>query len=227
MIEPVVDPTLPEAILAAIEAQMVEMHVSFPGRVQSFTASRQRADIQPLVKREYANEDGSRAVELMPVLADVPVRFDGSGDYGMTYPLAVGDTVLVICCSCSIDQWLTNGGIVDPQCDRHHNISDAIAFAGLRDNKSAIANFSTNALVLRSPTSILLGSSSASDPVVRKSDLMDFMAALNAAVIACTSSNPIAAPALAALQTALGALTAPAPNAGGVWPVVPSKVKAF
>jgi hypothetical protein len=70
--------------------------------------------------------------ESLPVITDVPVVFPGAGDYSVTFPIAKGDTVLLIFAEGSLDQWLTKGGEVDPQDDRRFSLTDAIAIPSLR-----------------------------------------------------------------------------------------------
>lgn len=168
--------TLEELLLAAQDAALAGVWAALPGIVQSYNASEQTADIQPAVMNGYTDEAGNRAPETLPVIPRVPVVFPGAGSYSITWPLAVGDTVLLVFSSRSIDTYLSQGGVVDPRDDRRHSLSDAVAIPGLRTYKAPIASAtaSADALVLAAP-SLLLGGADASDPVVRKSDLDAFI----------------------------------------------------
>lgn len=172
--------TLEELLLTAQDASLAGLWSALPGIVQSYNASEQTADIQPAVMNGYTDEGGERATETLPVIPRVPVVFPGAGSYSITWPLAKGDTVLLVFSSRSIDTYLSQGGVVDPRDDRRHSLSDAVAIPGLRTYKSPIASAtaSADALVLAAPT-LLLGGADASDPVARKSDLSAVVTALN------------------------------------------------
>lgn len=126
-------PELAEVLRAALDSRLGTLHVALPGRVESYDAAKRRADVQPLVRQGYVDEAGARVVERLPVIADVPVVFPGSGGVRVTWPVNRGDTVLLIFCSASIDKWLAVGGDVDPLDDRRHTLSDAVAIPGLMD----------------------------------------------------------------------------------------------
>ncbi len=104
---------------------------ALPGRVQSFDGSKQAADIEPLVHDTWEAEDGTSQTGSLPVIPSVPVCFPGSGGWRVTFPVSKGDTGLLVFCSRSIDRWLSEGGSVDPQDDRTHDLSDAVFIPGL------------------------------------------------------------------------------------------------
>ena len=224
MREPLSTPRLADAIMTLIEAGLATVNVSMPGRVESYDASTQQVDVQPLVKRAYPDEQSARQTETLPIICNVPVRFEGSGDSASTYPISVGDTGLIVFCHCSIDRWLTTGGVVDPQDDRRHHLSDAVFLPGVRDYAHALSNVPTDAYCIRSPKKVQIGSPDASAGALTVSDGVDFMAALTQAIAA----NP-GVGELAALKTALQALAMPGlsdpTRAGKSWPVGSGKVK--
>lgn len=168
--------TLEELLLAAQDTALAGVWTALPGVVQAYNASEQTVDVQPAVMNGYTDESGDRATETLPVIPRVPVVFPGAGVYSITWPLAVGDTVLLVFSSRSIDTYLAQGGVADPRDDRRHSLSDAVAIPGLRTYKAPIASAtaSASALVLAAPQ-VLLGGADANDPVVRKSDLDAFI----------------------------------------------------
>ena len=121
---------------------------ALPGRVQSFDGSKQSADIEPLIHDTWEAEDGTNQTGPLPVIPSVPVCFPGSGAFRVTFPVAKGDTGLLIFCSRSIDRWLSEGGSVDPQDDRTHDLSDAIFIPGLRDFGHPIDPFKSDRMTL-------------------------------------------------------------------------------
>ncbi len=109
------------------------MWTALPGRVQSFDSTKQAADIEPLIHDTWEGEDGTNQTGPLPVIPSVPVCFPGSGGWRVTFPVSKGDTGLLIFCARSIDRWLSEGGSVDPQDDRTHDLSDAVFIPGLND----------------------------------------------------------------------------------------------
>jgi hypothetical protein len=220
---------LADLILSAIEAALLKVFTSRPGRVVSYDATRQTADVQATVRSAYTSEVGDRVSEALPLFRSVPVMFFGGGPYRTTYPVTAGDTCLVLFSDCSNDRWLAQGGTdVDPGDDRHHCLSDGVAIVGLRDFKHSLKNAPTDrmsighdqgATVEIHPNEVRLGSNAATNDVVVQSALDGFMSALSSAITTLGASP--AGPALTALRTALQAL-----NASAGWKAGTSKVKA-
>jgi len=119
--------SLSEPIRRALRKAASEMHVALPARVERYDHTAQRAEVLPLLRRQYADGD----VESMPVLPDVPVVWPRSGGAQMTMPVNKGDTVLLVFSDRSIDRWLAQGGEVAPDDPRQHDVSDAVAIPGL------------------------------------------------------------------------------------------------
>lgn len=188
-------PTLATVLRAAVKAQLSQARVALPARVESYDASTQQATVQPLIYEGYQDETGERQAERLPVVTGVPVVFPGSGGFRVTFPVAVGDTVLLVFASSSIDRWLALGGEVDPIDDRRHNISDAIAIPGLHSFASPLANAPTSTMSLGndnggptieiSATDIQVGGSS---PLVLRSE---FLSHTHATAGTGTPSPPI------------------------------------
>ena len=114
----------PEILQSLRESIASAIHCALPGRVVSFDASTQTADIQPMVRRR--GEDG--IVYTMPVLNQVPVFLPaGSG-----FTVSPGDACLLIFADCCIDGWYETGEASLPMSGRAHDLSDAFAFVGFR-----------------------------------------------------------------------------------------------
>jgi hypothetical protein len=126
-------PTLLQALAGAIDGKLAGVRVSLPARVTSYDAGTCKVSAQPLIRDAYIDEDGERATELPPIVNEVPVMFPGSGGVRFKFPIAVGDTVLLVFASSSLDRWLVRGGEVDPVHDHHHTLTDAVAIPGLQD----------------------------------------------------------------------------------------------
>ena len=93
------------------------LQCALPGKILSFDAETQTAEIQPAVKL------GSLTY---PPLSGVPVF--------MPVPFEVnpGDACLVIFADIDIDAWLSSGEAEEPLSARKHSLSDGFAFVGFR-----------------------------------------------------------------------------------------------
>jgi len=143
-------PSLAEGIRAAIETRLQSLHTALPGRIESYNAATQTANIKPMVKRRVATSDGRELLESLPVISDVPIMFPRCGQFFVTLPLAAGDFVLLVFCERSIDNYAagTPGLEADPDDFRMHDLTDAVAFPGFFPTGSALPGASTERLVV-------------------------------------------------------------------------------
>jgi hypothetical protein len=206
-------PTLAVVLGLAIAGALDDVRVALPARVVSYDRAKQRASVQPLVKDGYFDSSGVRQVASLPILTDVPVMFQGSGDYWQTFPLSPGDTVMLVFASSSIDRWKSSGGEVDPADDRHHSLGDAVVWAGVRDFAHPIAGVPDAAMVINVPTELRLGAPDASE-------LVAWQSALTALKTVFEDWTPVATDGGAALKVALTTLIS------GGWPKGATKIKA-
>lgn len=182
-------PSLAAVIRRALDARLVDVHTAVPAEVLEYDAATQKVTAQPLLRRAYWDESGERIAEKLAPIPGVPVAFPGSGGFRVTFPVVVGDTVLLVFSEASLDKWLSHGGDVDPVDDARHELSDAIAIPGLRDFGHALGDAPTNRMSMgydSGPTieidesEVRLGSNGANDPVALKSDLDALKTWLNA-----------------------------------------------
>lgn len=142
----------------AVRAQLLEMRVSLPGRVEKYDPATQKAEVKPLLKRKYFNDLGDEIIKEMSVIPDVPVQFPGSSvDAFLSFPIIAGETLgRIEFMDRSMELWLAgNGAIVDPADDRIHNIADAVFIPGLRPFGSPLAGVSTDCVVLKNGNLII------------------------------------------------------------------------
>jgi hypothetical protein len=207
-------PGLAEVIRFAIQRQLSSLRFSMPARIESYDATKQSVSVQPLIKQAYEDEEGERQVERLPVISNVPVCFPRAGGYRVTFPVAVGDTCLLVFSDASLDIWLSQGGEVDPLDDRRNALSDAIAILGLYDFGAALTDAPTDCMTLGADngpqiyidqSGIKIGSSTPAD--------------LEAAALGDSIASH-----LASLRTWLNALTLPVAGATAGPPAVPSPV---
>lgn len=197
-------PTLAEALRSVLDTRLSGVRVMLPGIVQSYDASRQRADVLPAVHDAYLDESGERQTERLPVVTEVPVIFPGASGGSLTFPLSRGDEVALVFSSSSLDRWLARGGVVDPEDDRHHTVTDAIAIPGLRHAPLPAAAVGDGAVL--AGDLVQLGSCLAVDGVLLGDTFLDalsqFMTALAGAVSGIPTGGAAAGSAITTAQNA-------------------------
>jgi hypothetical protein len=149
-------PSLGEWFNGAAEILKGKIRGAMPGRVESYDAATQRADVKPLLQALQRNADGSTTSVSLTVVPNVPVMMPQGGGRQIKLPVANGDVVLLVFCDRSLDKWKSKGGEVDPVDLRQHHLSDAIAIAGVRDPTSG-ASAPTADIEVRADGTVLLG----------------------------------------------------------------------
>lgn len=134
-----------------LDARLMDLHTALPGRVQSYDAATQTADIEPMIKRGVptGGEEDEVALETLPVLPSVPVLFPSGGQCFVTFPLAVGDPVLLVFCERDTSQFRGTGAVSDPGVPTMHGLSGAVAIpCAFGPRSAAMSGVSTTDLVL-------------------------------------------------------------------------------
>lgn len=119
--------SMTDAIRQSILYQLGNIHTALPASVISYDYSVQKASVQPLLNKVWA--DGT--VTPMPILENVPVIFPRAGGASLTFPVVNGDTCLLVFIERSTDLWRTQGGQVSPDDPRKFDLSDGVALMGL------------------------------------------------------------------------------------------------
>lgn len=157
-------PSWAEIIRAAMEARIAELHTGLPAYVVTFYADKQQADVRPHLFRSVLDDDGVPRLIDPPLIRSVPVVFEAGGGWCLTYPLVRGDVVHLAFAERSLDKWSESAPTqwVDPLDTRKHDLSDAIAFPGLRQTRNPLPVHATD---------LRIGRSDGSDPgIVLKPD---------------------------------------------------------
>jgi len=136
--------TLQDLLARFRESMVADLHTALPGKIVKYDESTQKADVQPLIKERYTDESGAQQSRELPVIPSVPVQFPGAGGYRITFPVAVGDTGLIMFAEASLDKWLVSGGTVNPADERRHDLTDAVFLPGLRDFGHALTSAPTD-----------------------------------------------------------------------------------
>lgn len=119
--------TITDALRQAIQFQLYDLHTALPGVIVSYDYTKQKAEVQPTLKKSYL--DGTTLD--LPILSNVPVIFPKAGGAGLTFPVVQGDTCLLLFIERSTDLWKSVGGNVAPNDPRKFDLSDAVAIMGL------------------------------------------------------------------------------------------------
>lgn len=141
-------PTLPEVLNALRDGIFRDLHVAMPGRVESFDAVTNTADVQPMVREIAEGPDGAPVPRALGILTGVPVMFPGGGGLRITFPIAQGDMVLLVFTDRSIDAFLNQGTESAPVDQRRHALPDAVAYPGLRPSPTAWTNIEAGVVTI-------------------------------------------------------------------------------
>lgn len=164
-------PTERDILDAREENLRLDLETAFPARVQSYDPDAQTADLVPLIRRQVPQGDDSYAMEALPVLPSVPVCFPRVGTWFLSFPVAQGDTGIVVVCSGAIGHWrVGDGDVSDPGDLRRHHPSHAIFLPmGLVPRSRALAKTGAAGATPppdSQPTGLVLGSDNANGPRV-------------------------------------------------------------
>lgn len=122
----------------ALEGHQAQMWTALPGIVTAFDPDAMTVSVQPAVQGSVRDENGNSKNVQMPLLVDVPVVFMCGGGFSLTYPIRVGDEVLVVFASRCIDAWWQGGQSAPPPDSRMHDLSDGFAIVGPRSQATKL-----------------------------------------------------------------------------------------
>lgn len=132
--------SLVEIVNAGIGAALDGVYVARPGRVTAYDALTNTAVVKPMVKRAvYDVDDDERSFEELPEIPFVPIVFPRCGEFVVTLPVVVGDTVLLIFSDVSMGEWRESGQISEPVDARRHSIGWPSAIPGLFADSSPMS----------------------------------------------------------------------------------------
>lgn len=140
------------ALREAFDGLRAGVWTALPGIIESFSSSASApptCSVQPAIKANVRNVDGSIASVALPLLVDCPVQFPSGGNCTLTFPVKQGDECLVVFASRCIDGWWQAGGVQEQAELRMHDLSDGFVLLGFRSTPRALAGVSTVATQLR------------------------------------------------------------------------------
>lgn len=172
--------SLPEVFDAFRSSIMRDLRVALPARVETYDADKQKASVQPLLRSPFATETGEAKHERLPMVNEVPVQWQSGGGAFLTFPLAKGDTGLLVFTDLSLDEWLQHGGEVEPMDPRAHHLSDGVFIPGLYPFGMPRQGTSSSHVVLHVPagTELHLGEANPTDFVAMAQKVLDRLNAI-------------------------------------------------
>lgn len=127
---------LTDALREFFRADLADnLHTALPGRIESYDKDEVRAEVTPMVGKNYVVDGPTNYKSIV----SVPVLFPRSADAHITFPLKQGDGVLLIFSERSIEEWLNSSVKLEdsgpeqkvPSNARKFSLTDAIAIPGL------------------------------------------------------------------------------------------------
>ena len=143
------------AMIAYGEGLQAGIWTAMPGIIQSFNATQKTCVVQPAIKAQVLDAEGTTSWVALPLLLDCPVQFPSGGGLTLTFPLALNDECLVIFASRCIDAWWQSGGIQVQAELRMHDLSDGFVIPGVSSLVNVPASIATDAAELRNTAGTL------------------------------------------------------------------------
>lgn len=155
IIQPTLQTPVPPSLQAMIDLIMVETKKSINcakvGVVQAWDAADNTVTVKVAFQQVTSvMPDGSKTLSEYPLLLKVPVCFPSGGGFTLTFPIAAGDECLVVFNDRQLDSWFVNGAGLPPETPRLHDLSDGIAFVGIRSTPRALPAINATGAQLRS-----------------------------------------------------------------------------
>lgn len=130
-----------------------ELNCMLVGEIVNFSPEDQTADVKINFLKIFANQPSgvSLGVSQMvdtpiqyPILSKCPVVVLNGGGGSLQFPIAVGDTCLVMFHDRDMDSWFASGTTTYPNSNRLHDFSDAIVLVGVRSLSNLIQDYVTD-----------------------------------------------------------------------------------
>lgn len=118
--------TLPTGIPRVLHQFLLGLYTAMPGKIIRYTAFNRRADVRGQLA--VILEDGTQVER--PVLSNVPVVFPVADEFALTFPLAVGDPVLLVFSMRGLSRWKATHGMTSPDTEGMLSQQDAMAIPG-------------------------------------------------------------------------------------------------
>lgn len=118
------------------------LYVAFPAIVNTINANG-TVNVQPAIRERVVDADNVIRYQDYPIIPNVPVVFPSTNSAFISMPISYGDECLVVITDQSFDNWWLYGGLQNPIEQRRHNLTDAFAIFGIRNNTHPLPFSST------------------------------------------------------------------------------------
>lgn len=144
-------PTLGEAVRLALESWARDVHTAIPGRIESYDAAKQVADVLPVIRDARPDELDDTELFEPPVIPNVPVCWPRGGGYALHFPLAKGDYVILLFQEAATGHWRESGEVSEPGDLTRFGFGYPVAFPGIAPNAGALADAPDGEAVINVP----------------------------------------------------------------------------
>lgn len=138
-----------ESLRMAIEGVQAKIWTALPGIVAAVNLGKQTVSVQPAIQGQTSAPDGSATNVNLPLLVDVPICWPRAGGFAVTFPVKVGDEVLVVFAARCIDSWWQSGGVGAQAEGRMHDLSDGFAILAPTSQPKVLSNVQTDGVEMR------------------------------------------------------------------------------
>jgi phage baseplate assembly protein gpV len=181
-----------------LDGRQAQIWTAMPCIVTGINLAQMTIEAQPAIQGTYTDQNNVTTQVNLPTLLDVPICFPSAGGFTITFPIAVGNEVLVIIASRCIDAWWQLGapivnGIVQTQVAieaRMHDLSDGFAIPGPKSLPNVVSSVSSTDCQIRNDAGTTYVSITAAGKITLVSpteiDITAPVIALNGAVTAAS-----------------------------------------
>lgn len=143
---------LADVIIQHIKENRTTLYTSVPAIITDVSdLSNNKVSVQPAI--ETSLSDGTTYP--LPIISDVSIQWPAGGGGVLTFPLKVGDDVLLVFSMKSLAEWeVSSGGTVVPEDLRMHNLSDPIVIPSIFRNSNQPSPDPDNVVLKFGDTSI-------------------------------------------------------------------------
>ncbi|MCK5217562.1 MAG: hypothetical protein KAJ93_07220 [Methanosarcinales archaeon] len=134
-----------ELINKGIENRLDSLWTAIPAKVVSINYSTLTCSVQPKVKLQNTS---SEELEDLPIVQDVPIACQKSGDSVLLMPPEVGDTILIMFTKYALDNLLKDYQTSYPNNIRRFSINDCIVVGGLHTSIDTVPTIASEETML-------------------------------------------------------------------------------
>lgn len=128
------------------------LYTCAPAVVVSYQRSAGTVEVSFPVGRMVPDGGGNWVPEAEPNMKDVPIAWPRSAAFGLTFPLAAGDTGMVMFCMRNIGPWRTAGQAGSPGDTGMHTMDGAVFYPGLAPDTKPPTHADASNMVVGSET---------------------------------------------------------------------------